>query len=88
MDIKPFIYQTEANAARLERTIQRLWIVLIITILMLVTTNGVWIWYELQFEETVTYTQEADIDTGSGNTIFNNGGDMNYGEGQSKTNNN
>lgn len=85
ISIKPYIYQSEANAARLERTIQRLWITTIVLILMLVATNGLWICYEMQYEEVVT-TQEATVDTGSGNAYINNGGDM-YGTSEGKADN-
>lgn len=35
----------EASMARMERTIKRLWILLIILSAMLVATNGAWIWH-------------------------------------------
>lgn len=80
VDIKPFLYQAEANAARLERTIQRLWIALIIAIFMLVGSNMIWVLYELQYED-VTTTIEAQQD-GEGVNIIG-GGDVSYGtEGQ------
>ena len=86
VDIKPYIFQAEAHEARLERTIQRMWIALIITIFLLVGSNMLWVLYELQYDYTATtYTQEADIDTGSGDAIINNGGDMSYGTGKGKT---
>ena len=76
LDIKSFLYQSEANAARLERTIQRLWIALIVTIFMLVATNAIWIIYDMQFED-VTTTIEAQQDGDGVNVIG--GGDVNYG---------
>ena len=75
----------ESEVARLERIIKRLWIVLIMTIVFLVATNGVWIWYESTFEE-ITMTQEATTD-GGGDAVVNGvaSGDINY-YGTSETN--
>ena len=51
----------EAAMARMERQIKRLWITVLVLIVMLVSTNGAWIWYEGQmgtiYQEV---TQEAD----------------------------
>lgn len=75
----------EADMARMERTISRLWIALLVVILLLVITNSMWLWYESQYEDVVTetITQESDAKDG-GTAIVNNGGDFNYAE--SKTN--
>ena len=35
----------EASMARMERNIKRLWITVLVLIVMLVATNGAWIWY-------------------------------------------
>lgn len=71
----------EAAMARQERTIKRLWILLILTISLLVATNGAWLWWENQFiEETVTETYEASTD-GGGTAIANGSGEVNYGAG-------
>lgn len=51
----------EADMARQERTIKRLWILLILVIVLLVGSNCAWIYYESSFEdEIVTITQEND----------------------------
>ena len=70
-------YYHEAETARLERTITRLFWALIMTILLLVGTNAGWIWYESQFED-VVYTVESQTDSGgpaianaTGEVIFN-----------------
>ena len=56
----PYIVH-EASMARMERQIKRLWITVLVLIVMLVSTNGAWIWYEGQmgtiYQEV---TQEAD----------------------------
>lgn len=61
----PYIYH-EGMMARQERTIKRLWVLIILLIL----TNAFWIWYELQFED-VTVTQEVTQDSGDGGTNSN-----------------
>ena len=81
MNEVPYIVH-EADMARQERTIKRLWILCILLIALLVVTNAGWIWYESQFEDVVTtetyqdVTQDAD---GSGSNTFV-GGDWYYGE--------
>lgn len=55
----------ESMLASNERHIKRLWIVLIICLVMLFTSNGLWLLYESQFEyydttETTTYSQDGE----------------------------
>ena len=71
----PYIVH-ESAMARNERTVRRLWITIVLLIVMLVGTNGAWIWYESQFSDIVT-TIEAEQD-GSGVNIVS-GGDLDYG---------
>ena len=71
----PYIVH-EGMMARAERTAKRLWITILLLIVLLVGTNGMWIWYESQFEETTT-TIEAEADDG-GNAVANNNGMVNY----------
>ena len=85
MEIKEIMYQAEANAARLERTIARLWTLLILMLLVLVGSNMAWIYYENQFEDVVTIEQESSTE-GGGNAIVNNGGDVNYGTSETDSN--
>jgi hypothetical protein len=64
--------------ARQERTIKRLWIVLILVICLLVATNGAWLWWESQWEVVETeITQEND---GGYNNYIGNDGDIYNGE--------
>lgn len=71
----PYIVH-ESDMARLERTIQKLWIALVLLIVLLVGTNAAWLWYESQFEE-ITITQEnAD----GYNNYIGNDGDIYNGE--------
>ena len=66
----------EAEVARLERTIKRLFILCLVIFGALVVTNAGWILYESQFEDTVV-TQ--DVDNGDGEAIVSGTGDINYG---------
>ena len=70
----------ESDMSRLERTIKRLWVLIVILIATLLLTNLGWIMYESQFEEQVI-TQENE--SGYNNYVGNDGdiynGD-NYGE--------
>ena len=56
----PYIVH-EASMARMERQAKRLWITVLALIVILVATNGAWIWYESQFSDIVT-TIEAEQD--------------------------
>lgn len=62
----------ESVQASMERTIKRLWITIILLILMLVGTNGAWLYYESQME---TIYQEViqGAETGTNNFV---GGDF------------
>lgn len=65
--------------ARFERTIKRLWIVILVLILLLAASNGAWIWYESQFVD--EYVMQ-EVDTGNGDAFVAGIGDINYGESQ------
>lgn len=85
----PYIVYESAQA-RAERTIKRLIAVIVLLIVLLTVTNGIWIWYESQFEdvittETVTQSAEAEDD---GTAIVHNGGDFINGTNESTTNDN
>lgn len=78
----PYIVH-ESAMARQERTVKRLWIVVILLIVLLVGSNIGWIAYESQFEDVVTI-QEVEQDTDGGNNSFV-GGDY-YGTSKSTDN--
>ena len=80
----PYIVH-EGIVTRLERTNERLWILCIILIVLLVGSNCAWIYYESQFEDTVTVQQDVSTD-GGGDAVVNNGGDLNYGTGEADGN--
>lgn len=66
----------EGAMARMERTVKRLWITIILLIALLVGSNGAWLWYESQFEDvTTTESYEAITDDG-GNAIASGNGDI------------
>ena len=69
----PFIVH-EGTMARAEITIKRLWITILLLIVLLVGTNGLWIWYESQFEYSQT-TQEVTQESNHGDNSFI-GGDV------------
>lgn len=83
----PYIVH-EGITTRLERTIERLWILAIILILLLFGSNGAWLYYESQFQkevDTTTITQELDTKDG-GNAIINDGVHINDGESETDDN--
>jgi hypothetical protein len=83
MSVEPVPYIAHESAmARQERTIKRLWVLLILVVVLLVATNGAWIWYESQWEvvETTEITQEND---GGYNNHVGNDGDIYNGEADS-----
>lgn len=80
----PYIVH-ESAMTRAERGSKRLWVVIILLIVLLVGTNGAWLWYESQFEVVETTTIEAEQD-GSGVNIVG-GGNVGYdAEGENNKN--
>ena len=69
----PYIVH-EAELARAERTAKRLWITILLLIVLLVGTNGAWIWYQSQLE----YSQTTQEVTQESNHVDNSfiGGDV------------
>lgn len=66
----------EAERARAERTFHRMWVLVIVLVLLLVGTNGAWLWYESQFEEIEIVQENAD----GYNNFIGNDGDIINGE--------
>ena len=60
-------------------------IIIVLLIVLLVVTNGMWLWYESQYEYVDDYT-EVEMDTGSGgdNNYIGHNGDINNGENESQ----
>ena len=65
----PFIVH-EGTMARAEITIKRLWITILLLIVLLVGTNGAWIWYQSQFEDIAISQENED---GYNNFVGNDG---------------
>lgn len=62
--------------SRMERIIRRLWILCIILIVLLVGTNGAWIWYNSQFE----YFEITQTNDDGYNNFIGNDGDIINGD--------
>ena len=73
-------YVFEAQMARLERTIKRLFILCLVLIAVAVGTNIFWIHYEMQFEDIVVTQENAD----GYNNYIRNDGDITNGEANDK----
>ena len=71
----PYRVHTE-DMARLERTIKRLYILLILVIVLLCASNAAWIWYESQFEDVVVTHENED----GYNSFIGNDGDIYNGQ--------
>lgn len=50
----------ESALARFDRVIKRLWITILVLIFLLLGTNLAWLYYEQQFTDEITVTQEND----------------------------
>lgn len=75
-------YTIDILASMAERTIKRLWIIIILLVVLLFGTNAAWIVYESQFE-TIEMSQEVEQDSeGNGTNNFI-GGDY-YGTSESE----
>ena len=72
----------ESVKATLERTIRRLWILILVLIVLLFGTNATWIYYESQWEVTESTKVTQDVDTGEGSAYVAGIGDVRYGESE------
>lgn len=86
LDERSVQYVAESHAARLERSNRRMFILCIILIVALLATNGLWFWYESQFETVNTTSIEAEQD-GAGVNIVG-ARDVNYGAESTDNQNN
>ena len=86
LDERSVQYVAESHAARLERSNKRMFILCVILIVALLATNGLWFWYESQFETVNTTSIEAEQD-GAGVNIVG-AGDVNYGAESTDNQNN
>ena len=82
--VKDEQYYVDIISAMAERTIKRLWIVIILLIVLLVGTNVAWIYYENQFVEEVTETVETTTEGGGnayGTIVSGDNSEVSYGNG-------
>ena len=84
-DVPYIVY--EGTMARFERTIRRLWILIIILSVFLVSSNVAWLMYESQYED-VTTTEQTVKQVASGEEANNTFVGGNYGESKSDNNDN
>ena len=68
----------ESAMARMERTVKRLWITIILLIALLVGSNALWIVYENSFEDVETTITQENAD--GYNNYIGNDGDIINGE--------
>lgn len=73
----------EDTRAQMDLHAQRLVRVIVLLIVLLVASNVACLWYESQFEE---LSIEQEVDTGEGDAFVVGNGDLNYGEGQTESN--
>lgn len=81
----------EADMARMERTVKRLWILLLVLVVLFVGSNLAWVWYESRFEDSVETSYDIEQDTDGGGNNYVVGGDFNgeaKGESQDEANQN
>ena len=76
-------YSLDIIIAMAERTIKRLWILIILLTVLLFGSNAFWVWYESQYED-VSVEQEVQQEADNGRNIFV-GGDL-YGNAESEDN--
>lgn len=65
-------YPIDVLVGMAERTIKRLWIIIILLIVLLFGSNAAWIYYESQFETVQTEITQDNLD-GINNYIGNDG---------------
>lgn len=77
-------YTIDILTALAERTIKRLWILIILLVVLLFGTNAAWVYYEAQWTDE-SWTYEATADNGS-SAIANGDGEVNFYGGESESN--
>lgn len=80
-------YYIDVVASMADRTIRRLWIVIILLVVLLFGSNTAWIFYESQFaEEVITQEVLQEVNGENSRNIFA-GGDLYGGETESQNDN-
>ena len=81
--VEPVTYLAyESMKSTLERTIQKLWILLIILVVLLVGSNIAWIIYEAQWEVIESTEVQQEVDASNGNAYVAGIGSVYYGESE------
>lgn len=62
-------YSIDIISAMAERTIKRLWIIILVLVVLLFGSNAAWLYYESQFTE-IAVTQEVDQEADNGSNHF------------------
>lgn len=78
----------ESMKATMERTVKRLWIIVLVLVILLFGSNVAWIIYESQFETVDSTEINQDVDTVDGSAFISGTGDVYYGESEANSNNN
>lgn len=68
------VYVHEEDMARMERSNSRSHFLCLVLLIVLLATNGAWLYYESQFTDvSTTYEAEQKIENGAGNAIITDG---------------
>lgn len=68
----------ESTTSQMERTIKRLWVIILVLIFLLVGSNIAWLIYESQYEYYTTSVTQENAD--GYNNYIGNDGDINNGK--------
>lgn len=78
-------YHIDILVGLAERTIKKLWVIIILLVVLLFGSNAAWIYHESQFEDTTTtIEQEVEQEAQDGTNTFV-GGDL-YGSAEDSLN--
>ena len=66
-------YDIDLLSAMAERTIKRLWIIILVLIIALIGTNGAWLWWSNQWETVESWEISQENEGGNNNYIGNDG---------------
>lgn len=78
----------ESMKATMERTVKRLWIVILVLIVLFVGTNVFWIWRDSQFETVNETKVTQDVKAENGSAYLSGTGDVIYGQSEANSNGN
>jgi cell division septal protein FtsQ len=85
-DGRGFYLSHEADMARMERIIRRLWILLIIIFVLYAASNLVWVIYEMGYQNVDTTVQTVEQQADNDSNVYFAGGDMYGGQTESENN--